>query len=304
MNRFLAFVTFFLFLAYLPGCGKNDNPPDPNPSVGKREEPLKKLAAPKGGPTPFRILDLAGFLKSKGYIEVPLVLTKEGFLDVEVKINGQPLLFILDTGAGTTVIDKAVAGRLKLPEKKTDEKLSGITGAEALLRTGTVQVSIGSNQCQSDPILSDLCAINAGRKSFGTGPCDGILGQNDMQIFGAVIDHSAAKLFLLDGGTIFEMPGGLTTKSSLNISIKEGRVSREIAVEIVDKEPPVVTKTGIEQLKAGMTLAQISAVLGGDLKKGRMSPSYTGTMAVVQGKSRIDLTFQDGKGNDHVSPGD
>src|SRR5207248_936639 len=139
-------------------------------------------------------IDLAALLKPKGYIEVPLILTKVGLLDIDVKVNGQPLLFILDTGAGNTVIDTTVAERLKLPIHKTDEKLSGVSGAKPLLRTNSVRVSVGPHSCEAVPVVDDLSPLNAQRKKRGTPPCDGILGNNILQDYGAVIDHSVPKL--------------------------------------------------------------------------------------------------------------
>jgi predicted aspartyl protease len=437
MIRFSALLGTFLFLAFLPGCGKGCGRSEnqPVPIVGTSGEPA--VVAPPAGP-----IDLPALLKPKGYIEVPLILTKVGLLDIEVKVNGQPLLFILDTGAGNTVIDEAVAGRLKLPIHETGQKLSGVSGAKPLKRSESVQISVGPNSCQAVPVVDNLSALNAQRKKRGTPPCDGILGNNILQDYGAVIDHSAPKLFmldtpsfkvradffksrgyievplilardgffdvevqvngqpllflldtgsdntvidnavaerlmlprnktgdtsagitgdqpllttvveqlsvgsvssrehpgltdfcannehrkkesirlwdgllgnnflqlhgavidhsssrlfLLDPAAVLSIPGGLNLDFSWNISIKEGRVARAFVVEFLGKEPLLVTKAAYDRLKTGMTFAEISEAIGGNLTKCRMVPGYTGTLAIVQGKSRIDLTFREGR---------
>ena len=288
MTRSRALLVTFLVLSWLPGCFRNDSPPASN--VGTAGEPAENsdqsAAVPK---------DLADLLKARGYVEVPLTLTKDPFFDVEVKINGQALLFILDTGTNATIIDRAVAGRLKLASHKTDLTVVGATGTEPFEQTESVQISVGPNQWKEYLALNDLSPVNNTRKTFGTPPCDGILGNDVMQLWGAVIDEAVGKLFLLEKEGVFSMPAGLTSKASMNTSMKEGRVSRVAAVEIPDDEAPVVSRTGFERLKPGMTFAQVGEILGGDLTKGRTHPGFTGTLAVIQGKRRIDLVFVDGK---------
>ena len=237
----------------------------------------------------------ADFFKSRGYIEVPLILAKDGFFDVEVKVNGQPLLFLLDTGSDNTFIDNAVAERLKLPVNKTDQTTAGITGAQPLITTVVEQLSVGSVSSRENPGLSDFSANNDHRKKEGIRLWDGLLGNNFLQLHGAVIDHSSSRLFLLDPAAVLSIPEGLNIDFNWNISIKEGRVARAFVVEFLNKEPLLVTKAAYERLKTGMTFAAIGKTIGGNLTKGRMVPGYTGTLAVVQGKSRIDLTFQEGR---------
>ena len=142
-------------------------------------------------------------------------------------------------------------------------------------------------------MVVDLSPVNENRKSSGSQLLDGILGNNVMQCYGAVIDESAGKLYLLEQANVSRMSA--TSKLTLTSSVKDGPVSRAAVVEIPDSESPVVSKTGFERLKPGMTFAQIGAVLGGDLTKESMAPSYSGTLAVIQGKRRIDLVFFDGK---------
>ena len=288
MIRFSFHFVPILFLALLPGCGGKDSPV--TSKIGASGDPVKKTDLPGDVASPAPT-ELAALLKTRGYIEVPLILTKAGLLDVEVKINGQPLQFLLDTGAGGPVIDEAVAERLMLAKKKTDETLAGSSGVQPLIRSEDVQFSVGPNRSQEALVVSNLSAINAWRKKEDCEPCDGILDNKIMQLHGAVIDHSSSKLFLLNL-TIIE---GLNTKPSLNITLNEGRVVRALVVELPNQEPLVVTKTAFERLKPEMTFAQIGEVFGGELKKAHLTQSYTGTLAIVQGKSRIDLAFHDGK---------
>ena len=99
----------FLLLTWLPGCYRNDN--SRAAKVGAAGEPAKKSDQTGAVSTPSAPKDLADLLKARGYVEIPLTLTKDPYFVVEVKINGQPLHFLLDTGAQHTDIDKEVAGR-------------------------------------------------------------------------------------------------------------------------------------------------------------------------------------------------
>ncbi len=291
MIRSRALLVTFLFLSCLPGSSRNDSPA--TPKAGAAGEPAKSSDQSGVAALPAAPKDLADLLKARGYVEIPLTLTRDPFFDVEVKMNGQALLFVLDTGTNRTIIDKAVASRLKLAARKTDQTVFGATGNQPLEETESVQIGLGPNRWEESPVVNDLSAVNETRKSFGTRPCDGILGNNIMQYYGAVIDESAGKLYLLEQANVFRMPA--TSKFSLTTSVAAGPVSRAAVVEIPDDGPSVVSKAGFERLTPGMTFAQIGEVLGGDLTRGSMTPGYSGTLAVLQGKRRIDLAFFDGK---------
>jgi hypothetical protein len=243
--------------------------------------------------------ELAGFLKGKGYFDVPLIFTRDGHLDVEVKANGETLLFILDTGSGGTVLDTAVVQRLKLPVQKTEHTLAGIGGTHPLEKTILDRLVIGSLTSREEAIVSDLTAVNTERKKVGVRPCDGLLGASLMRLHGAVIDYPSAKLFLMDpvaaANAIFAIPGGQEIQITVTRTIRETRITGEVVVKLLKEKPSILRKTSFEQLQTGMDYAQLGEILGGELTKGRMAANYTGTFAVVQGTCRIDLTFADGK---------
>ena len=111
--------------------------------------------------------DLADLLKARGYVEIPLTLTKDPYFEVEVKIKGQALVFVLDTGTNHTFIDKAAAGRLGLASHKTDQKMFGIIGDQFLEKTESVQVSVGPNHWEESPAVNDLLGIQRIPKGLG-----------------------------------------------------------------------------------------------------------------------------------------
>ncbi len=266
------------------GCSRHDLP---GPKATRDQNPVV--------PAPSKTLD--DFLKNRGYNEVPLTRTNGNQLDAGVTVNGTPLFFLVDTGAGNCVIDKPVADRLKLSYKRTDDILAGPTAAEPLFRSDDVRLEVGSNHSQESLLIGDLTAVNAVRTQQGLRPWDGILGNNVLLFHGAVLDQSLPKLYLLSQTVVaFDSKQRLNLKANLNTTVQLGQgVRRLLVIEFVVKEPVFVTKKAFESLSPGMTFTQVREVLGGDLTAARFTQNYSGTLAIVQGPSRIELAFYDGK---------
>ncbi len=242
---------------------------------------------------------LTEFLKPKGYHEIPLTLVASGHLDVEVKVKGQKLLFILDTGSGATVIDTDIAKRLGLTIQKTGQTLAGIGGTHPLEKTVLDPLEIGPAHGRDEAVVSSLADVNAERKKVAARPCDGLLGAGILQLFGAIIDYPSSRLFLLDPAAaaraVFEVPAGAAFGATINRMVQAGRLTLEVIVTVERPEPPALTKAAYDRLKTDMSYAQVSEILGSGLDKAKLVKAYTGAFAVVQGKRRLDLTFEEGK---------
>ena len=96
MIRSRALFATFLLLSWLPELLSGSDRSSPA-DVGAGGEPAAKSDRSSSVSAPPVPKDLADLLKAWGYVEFPLTLTKDLFFDVELKINGQPLLCILDT---------------------------------------------------------------------------------------------------------------------------------------------------------------------------------------------------------------
>ena len=57
---------------------------------------------------------LAQWAKGQGYVAIPLRRVASNHQVVEVTINGKPALFLLDSGAAGTVIDRAQLGAFQI----------------------------------------------------------------------------------------------------------------------------------------------------------------------------------------------
>lgn len=117
----------------------------------------------------------------------------QSLIFVKAKINGSRTnyLFLLNTGANRTVIDKSVANLLKLPVKKDKDSVIGTGGKEAvgMCRLRSIQVGDVSekNMVVTCRVLKNVMMVN-GRK------VDGILGTDFLKGYSLTIDYSKQKL--------------------------------------------------------------------------------------------------------------
>jgi predicted aspartyl protease len=122
---------------------------------------------------------------SSGSTDLPVQLVNN-LVFVPVRVGGsEPLSFILDTGASVTVVNRAVAERLKLDLAAGEDATTG-GGSVATASVSGVTLSVG------DVSLSDvtLVAIDLSGLHAGLGrPVDGILGYDIFQRYVVEIDY-------------------------------------------------------------------------------------------------------------------
>lgn len=92
--------------------------------------------------------------KGEGFIEVKLVGNRQGHFVASGQINGQPVDFMLDTGATDVAIPQELAERLKL-EKGLGVRLSTANGLSEGYRTRIDRLQLG------DIVLRDVRALVA-----------------------------------------------------------------------------------------------------------------------------------------------
>ncbi|HEV3005361.1 MAG TPA: retropepsin-like aspartic protease [Pirellulales bacterium] len=151
-------------------------------------------------PSPTAAAERARLLKDAGYIELPLTLRANGLPDVTAELNGERVVFLLDTGAQLTNLDQSLADRLRLPQRDTPGQFNLLLdGSELPLKTASVkQLAIGGISAPVEAVLLPMTKLNEWRQGEGYPPWAGLLGAEVLQRLGAVIDFEASKLFLLD----------------------------------------------------------------------------------------------------------
>lgn len=137
---------------------------------------------------------------------VPMGLHKQHpVVDVLIGDEGTPLRFVLDTAAGATVIDSAVARRLGL--EQADAQAVTVTGAAGeaprILQTREADWRIGELQTRMAAMHTGLGHL-AGQ---GDGPrIDGILGNDLLRAWDVAFSLPAGRLVLQAPGSLPDGP--------------------------------------------------------------------------------------------------
>jgi hypothetical protein len=115
------------------------------------------------------------------------------WVKVDVAVHGTPLNFLLDSGAGTSVVDLATARRLgvKLGRAKN---ILGVSGSAIAYQVEGFVSSLGSVPAPRSLLALDLSAVSRGLHQR----IDGLLGADFFRGRIVQIDYAAGKIRLLD----------------------------------------------------------------------------------------------------------
>jgi predicted aspartyl protease len=141
---------------------------------------------------------LGNCLRPQGYEALPLRRGVGPHLEVMARINGVPGRFLVDTGAQITVVNAPSLSRFHLTAVKTGVRVYGAVGGpgESIRAALASRLQIGP--CEASPFLlgvSDLTALNQGRRPIRDGQFDGIIGADVLQSFSFVIDCPGLRLY-------------------------------------------------------------------------------------------------------------
>lgn len=141
---------------------------------------------------------LKRLLKSKGYIQIPLILTHTNHFEITVKINGVRGRFILDTGASSTCVNIDKMACFKMVSKASGMKAAGAgaMGMDTLVSAGNT-VEIGAWRKRRQYLVSlDLVHVNQALIAQNALPVDGIIGIDILTQGKATIDCAGKYLYL------------------------------------------------------------------------------------------------------------
>lgn len=138
------------------------------------------------------------FLANTGYIRIPLMTSNIGHLQIMASIEGEEGIFIVDTGASITLVDKPFASKASLawshPQHQVN--ISGGLGQE-LLETKAVQLKIDQLLFDLPHLyVGDLSNINKALTDKRSRSIAGVLGADILLSRSAVIDYESAALYL------------------------------------------------------------------------------------------------------------
>lgn len=142
-------------------------------------------------------------LRPEGYVATALRHGAGPHLEIKARINGITGLFLVDTGAQITVVNRGSLSRFHLSAVKTGVRVFGAVGGPGERIEAALASSIEIGPAEASPYLlgvSDLSALNRGRRRPTEGRFDGIIGADVLQSFGFIIDCQGLRLYARKDG--------------------------------------------------------------------------------------------------------
>ena len=146
-------------------------------------------------------MDISQMLASKGYIAIPLRQNVTGQLLVDAKVNDVVGLYILDTGAGQTVVDANKASAFNL-EFNLDETVftGGGVGAHSIENVPSYGNRLDLGNFKMDNLVIAVMSLETAWESLAqVGAHDdlsGIIGVDVLKAGNAIIEFSTLTLYL------------------------------------------------------------------------------------------------------------
>ncbi len=141
--------------------------------------------------------ELAEFLVSRGYLQVPLTRSGVGHFHTAGTLNGRPVEVLVDTGAAATVVAMSVVQELGLQSEWINKEAGGAGGALDQFRIDGAVLRLGEFAPRVRAFIGlDFENINVPLRAQGSKEVDVILGVDVFDAHAAVIDYLSQSLFL------------------------------------------------------------------------------------------------------------
>ncbi|MFK7951795.1 MAG: retropepsin-like aspartic protease [Ekhidna sp.] len=142
--------------------------------------------------------NLESYLTKDDYVKLELKKMSSGHLHIFGKLNGVNGNFILDTGAGATVIEEKNKEKFHMQTKESKEQATGAGG------TGMQMQNSEKNNLKIEKLelkeinlmLMNLDHVNNAFESMGLEKIDGVIGADILTVNKAIIDYSNLVLYL------------------------------------------------------------------------------------------------------------
>ena len=145
--------------------------------------------------------NITQFLTSMGYIAIPFRQNVSGLLLINAKINDVDGVYILDSGAGQTVVDTKQLDTLKLKLNYDEAALTGGGfGAHGVENVPSYNNKLEINDFKMDNLIVAVMSLETAWESLArVGAHDelfGIIGVDILKKGNAIIDFSTMTLYL------------------------------------------------------------------------------------------------------------
>jgi predicted aspartyl protease len=139
----------------------------------------------------------ACLMKNNNYAKIPLNKLASGHLHLSAQVNGVKGKFILDTGAGATVVDNKLKNKFKITTEETDSSGAGAGGEMSLQTSLNNSLVIGDLKISKFTLYAmNLDHINGAFTSMGLEEVDGVIGADVLTSNKGIIDYSNLILYL------------------------------------------------------------------------------------------------------------
>lgn len=137
-------------------------------------------------------------LTQDGYVPIKIKKMPSGHLHLFGQLNGVDGNFVLDTGAGTTVIEKKNKEKFGMQTKATENKATGAGGTDMQMQTSTQNAfNVGTLKLSNLKLmLLNLDHINNAFERMGLEKVDGVIGADILTNNKAIIDYTNLILYL------------------------------------------------------------------------------------------------------------
>ena len=132
------------------------------------------------------------------FVAIPFMRERSHHITVVARLAGRPARFVVDTGAGGTVLDSDAVSKYKLKLSSASRKGGGVGSVAMRVRhVAKHDLALHGLDLSGTTLLTlDLSHVNAGLKQAKVKPVIGVLGADVLWGRHAVIDYER-KLLLL-----------------------------------------------------------------------------------------------------------
>lgn len=135
---------------------------------------------------------------TRQFVVIPIIREKSHHITVVARLAGRPARFIVDTGAGGTILDSHAVSRYKLRLSSASRKGGGV-GSVAMRMNYVARhdLTLFDLDLSGTKLLTlDLSHVNAGLKKAKVEPVVGVLGADILWRRHAVIDYDRGVMLL------------------------------------------------------------------------------------------------------------
>jgi len=137
---------------------------------------------------------------TRRFVAIPFIREKSRHITVLARLRGRPARFIVDTGAGGTILDSKAVSKYKLKLSSASRRGGGVGSAAMRMNyVASHDLALPGLDLSDTKLLTlDLSHVNVGLKKAKVEPVVGVLGADVLWRCHAVIDYERG-LVLLSG---------------------------------------------------------------------------------------------------------